>query len=64
MTLSEIKSAVDAGRSVCWANDAYRLIRDDCGNYGILCLQNFSYIGLTWRDNVTLNGKEAEFFEV
>lgn len=62
MTLQEIKKAVNEGKTVCWATPAYRVIKDSIGQYHIICLLNNQYIGLTWRDDVTLNGEEQEFF--
>ena len=58
MTLDEIKKAVDEGRFVYWGNEAYKVIKDDVGQYLIKCTLNGDLIGLTWRDGVTLNGKE------
>lgn len=62
MTVEEIKTAVDSGKRVYWANKAYEVIKDEIGQYLIHCTINDHYIGLTWRDGVTLNGKEEEFF--
>jgi len=62
MTLKEIKQAVKEGTTVCWATPAYRVIRDSIGQYLIVCLLNEHCIGLTWRDNITLNGEKHEFF--
>lgn len=62
MTVSEIKSAVDAGKQVFWSNLNYRVIKDQIGQYLIHSQCNNHYIGLTWRDGETLNGKEEEFF--
>jgi hypothetical protein len=62
MTLSEIKNAVDAGLTVHWSNGLYRVLKDKVGQYLILCDQNDYCIGLTWKDGVTLNGKESDFY--
>jgi hypothetical protein len=62
MTLNEIKSAVEAGQSVHWANDGYSVIKDKLGQFLIIFKTNESCIGLTWRDGITLNGKEADFY--
>lgn len=62
MTLSEIKAAVDAGQPVCWANEAYRVHKDQLGQYLITYLPNGSTIGLTDRSGQRLNGAEAAFF--
>lgn len=62
MTLDEIKAAVLAGKKVHWANTAYRVIRDNIGQWLIVCDLNDHCIGLTWRDDVTVNGKPEQFF--
>jgi hypothetical protein len=62
MTLQEIKDAVLAGKTVRWASKAYVVVHDNVGQWLIKCLINDSCIGLTWRDGVTMNGKEDEFF--
>lgn len=62
MTLSEIKAAVLAGKRVCWSNRAYEVVHDTLDQWFIRCTLNNSYIGLTWRDGVTMNGREHEFF--
>lgn len=61
MTLNEIKAAVDQGKTVCWSNEAYEVVkaRDE---YLIVFIHNDHAIGLTWRDGVTMNGKPEEFF--
>ncbi len=63
MTLQEIKAAVDAGRKVYWKSEAYEVVGGPAG-YLIVCVHNDSAIGLTWRDGVTMNGKEEDFYEV
>ena len=63
MTLEEIKAAVEAGHIVHWANKAYRVIKDNIGQWLIHCTINDSYIGLTHADGVTLNGREDQFFK-
>ena len=62
MTLNEIKYAVETGRSVHWANDGYSVIKDNLGQFLVIFEPNQSCIGLTWRDGITLNGKEADFY--
>jgi hypothetical protein len=62
MTLEEIKTAIDSGKRVHWASTNYNVIRDDVGQYLIVCVSNSYCIGLTWKDGKTLNGKESEFF--
>lgn len=62
MNIAEIKAAVDAGKSVHWANEGYRVHRDGLGQYLITFLRNGSTIGLTDRSGRQLNGAEADFF--
>lgn len=64
MTLQEIKQAIAEGKRVCWATPAYRVIQDSIGQYLIVCLLNDHCIGLTWQDNITLNGQEHQFFVI
>lgn len=61
MKLNEIKQAVLEGKKVHWANTAYRVKEFD-GVFYIEHSGSGSSIGLTWRDGITLNGKESEFF--
>lgn len=63
MNVAEIKLAVDAGKSVHWANEGgYRVHRDGLGQYLITFVPNGSTIGLTDRSGRRLNGAEADFF--
>lgn len=62
MNLSEIKQAVEDGKTVHWASRAYKVVKDDVGQWLIVCTLNNHAIGLTWRDGVTVNGKPEEFF--
>ncbi|WP_305970527.1 MULTISPECIES: hypothetical protein [unclassified Mameliella] len=62
MNIAEIKAAVDAGKSVHWANVGYRVHRDGLGQYLITYVRNGSTIGLTDRSGRQLNGSEADFF--
>ena len=64
MNLQEIKDAVDAGKKVFWSNDGYEVIK---GDYEYLIVWNRGgrdeyYIGLTHKDGVTMNGREAQFY--
>ena len=61
MTLQEIKNAVDSGKKVYWQNVSYQVVKSNL-NYLIKCLWNGSCIGLTWDDEVTMNGKEQDFY--
>lgn len=62
MTTEEIKKAVTTGKRVFCKNQCYEVILDSIGQYLIHCTLNNTYIGLTWRDGVTLNGNENDFF--
>ena len=62
MNITEIKAAVDAGKSVHLANEGYRVHRDGLGQYLITFERNGSTIGLTDRSGRRLNGAEADFF--
>jgi hypothetical protein len=62
MTLEDIKAAVEAGKMVCWSNPSYRIIKDKLGQWLIYRAANEYCIGLTWRDDITLNGKEEDFY--
>ena len=63
MKLQEIQDAVTSGKAVCWATDNYDVIKSLKNNqYYIVCNRNQSTTGLTWRDGITLNGKESEFY--
>ena len=63
MNLEEIKAAVEAGHTVHWATESYRVVKDNIGQWLIHCTINDSYIGLTHADGVTLNGREDQFFK-
>lgn len=65
MTLKEIKTAVDSGKTVHWATKAYVVEHDlsyGCDQWLIHCVDNDNYCGLTWRDGVTMNGRPEQFF--
>ena len=62
MNLEEIKASVESGQTVHWASQAYRVIKDNVGQWLIQCDINGHCIGLTWRDGVTMNGEEKQFF--
>ena len=62
MNIEDIKTAVDAGESVHWANTGYVVRKDSLGQYLIVYLPNGSAIGLTNRAGTQLNGAEGEFF--
>jgi len=62
MTLDEIKQAIADGHRVWWATLNYEVIKDSIGQYLIWSRFNDNYIGLTWRDGVTVNGEPEQFF--
>lgn len=62
MTLEQIKQAIAEGKKVYWASLAYDVIKDDVGQYLIKCNINGSCVGLTWRDGITMNESEDDFF--
>ena len=61
MTLEQITLCVDNGQIVHWSTAYYTVIKDRKNQYLIKC-DNGSCIGLTWRDGVTLNGREDQFY--
>ena len=63
MNLQEIKTSVEAGETVYWANTSYRVIKDNVEQWLIKCDINDHCIGLTHRDGVTMNGEEKDFFK-
>ena len=62
MKLKEIKKAVLDGKTVHWSNSNYQVIEDSVGQWLIHSRFNEDYIGLTWQDEVTLNGREDQFY--
>jgi len=62
MTLPEIKQAIGEGKKVYYQNLAYPVVKDSEGQYLIKCTLTNYCILLTWRDGITLNGKETNFF--
>lgn len=61
MTVEEIKAAVDAGKKVYCGNRGY-VVEKWADGYNIVFKANNHAIGLTWKDGVTLNAKEEDFF--
>jgi|TARA_R110000803_G_scaffold122915_1_gene190904 hypothetical protein len=62
MTLNEIKEAVNSGKSVHWKSDNYVVIKDSIGQWLVHSQGNDCYAGLTWRDGVTMNENESDFY--
>ena len=64
---AEIKAVVDKGVRVFQHNSGYEVIKDSIGHYLIAWLHGTPrayYIGLTWNDGTTLNGKAWEFYSM
>ena len=66
MTIKKIKQAINDGKNVYWSNTAYKVIKDNLGQYLIVCTINNHAIGLhgvkgSKYENV-LNGEEKDFF--
>lgn len=64
---AEIKAAIDSGVRVFQHNSGYEVIKDSIGQYLIAFMRGTpweNYIGLTWTDGTTLNGKPEEFYSV
>ena len=53
---------IDGERTVHWASCSYRVIKSKWGEFMILCDLNDSCVGLTWKDEVTMNGEEKQFY--
>lgn len=66
MTLDQIKQAVQQGKTVHWSNESYIVVKDNHNQWLIVYCASTKAdaIGLTWRDGVTLNGKEDDFYVV
>ncbi len=62
MNIAEIKTAVDAKKSVHWSNEGYVVRKDRLGQYLIVFEPNGSAIGLTDQSGCRLNGQEEAFF--
>jgi hypothetical protein len=56
MNANQIRALVDAGKKVYCDSKSYVVIKDSIGQYLIKCTDNDYTIGLTWRDQQTLNG--------
>jgi len=61
-SLSDIKGAVLAGKTVHWKTPAYQVICDSIGQWLIVCKSTNGCWGLTWADGVTMNEKPEDFF--
>lgn len=62
-TIEQIKTAVNNGKTVHWANENYVVIKDDkCKTYLIHSKCNDHYIGLTNLSGTQLNGNIEDFY--
>jgi hypothetical protein len=64
---AEIKAAIDKGVRVFQHNSGYEVIKDSIGQFLITWLHGTPrahYIGLTWNDGKTLNGKAWQFYSL
>jgi hypothetical protein len=61
MNLQEIKKAVDEGLTVNWRSENY-VVEKIGTTYNIVCNSNNHVWGLTWKDGITMNEKENDFF--
>ena len=62
MKLAEIKQAVQEGKTVHYHSALYTVICDAKGQWLIKYSSNGYCIGLTWMDEVTMNGDEEDFY--
>ena len=61
-TLEELKTALDNGVIVYHHNPLYKVKKDKIGQYLIICESTNYCIGLTHRDNITMNGNLEDFY--
>lgn len=62
MNLQEIKAAVESGKTVYNGTQSYKVIKDDIGQWLIVCTFNDYCCGLTEVDGETLTDKPERFF--
>lgn len=62
MNIQEIKTAVEAGKTVHWSNAGYVVTKDSIGQFHITFKQNQSSVGLTNRAGNRLNGQPQDFY--
>mgnify|MGYP006443965487 CR=1 FL=1 len=62
MTPEQIKTAINAGKDVRWANDGYVVTRERNGQYLITFTPNNHAIGLTDVSGTRLNGDPDKFY--
>ena len=60
--VTEIKAAVDGGKSVYWKNQGYAVRKNDNGHYYIIFTPNGYTTGLTHTDGLTMSENPADFF--
>ena len=61
MTLEEIKTAVRAGKKVCWKSDNY-VVKNNNEHFKITNTSNGYTKGLNHKDGITMSHKEKDFF--
>lgn len=62
MTLQEIKQAILSGKTVHWCNERYTVKIGAADYFYIIDKYNGSCVGLTYRDGITLNGSQDQFY--
>jgi hypothetical protein len=62
MTLDEIKTAVESGKTVHWENEAYRVVKDSIGQWLVHCTINDHYVGLTTQSGDLREGEQSGFY--
>ena len=62
MTLTEIKAAVESGKTVYAGSPGYIVLKDQVGQWLIKYRGSDYCIGLTHQDGVTMNGKPEDFW--
>lgn len=60
MNLDQIKSSIESGKKVFWANESYQVIKDKIGQYLVIHIGGHC-VGLTNSAGI-LQGKESDFF--
>ena len=61
MTLDQIKRAVNAGKTVHWANSRYTVVCDNLGQWLLTC-EGGSTVGLTHGEGTILTSAADEFY--
>ena len=61
MNLHEIKEAVEAGKTVCWSNEGYEVVKDSIGQWLVVFKANDYTTGLMNKSGV-LTEDPSKFF--